>query len=223
MSPERWQRVQDVFAAAIECDASRASATARRAMRRRRGAASRGRIAARRARAARAWSIGWRTRSRRRPRWARTQVARLGRTPRRAVPRPGAARRRRDGARLQGARRAAGTPRRAEVPAAAPQRGSRTPKERFLVEARAAAALDHPNICTIHEIGETEDGQLFIAMPLYDGETLQARLKRGRLPFGEAVAHRPADRARARPRARARRRPSRHQAVERHAAAATAR
>ncbi len=60
-------------------------------------------------------------------------------------------------------------------------------KQRFLTEARAAAALDHPNLCTIHEIGETEDGQLFIAMPLYDGETLHARLARGRLSFAEAV------------------------------------
>ena len=60
-------------------------------------------------------------------------------------------------------------------------------KQRFFAEARAAAALDHPNICTILEIGETEDGQLFLAMPLYDGETLGARLKRGRLPFEDAV------------------------------------
>ena len=60
-------------------------------------------------------------------------------------------------------------------------------KARFLAEARAAAALDHPNVCTIYEIGETEDGQLFIAMPLYDGETLQARLDRGRLTFDEAL------------------------------------
>jgi class 3 adenylate cyclase/tetratricopeptide (TPR) repeat protein len=62
-----------------------------------------------------------------------------------------------------------------------------TAKERFLVEARAAAALDHPNICTILEIGETEDGQLFHAMPFYDGETVQARLKRGRVPFEDAL------------------------------------
>ena len=63
----------------------------------------------------------------------------------------------------------------------------KAPKERFLVEARAAAALDHPNICTVLEIGETEDGQLFIAMPFYDGETVQARLKRGRMPFADVV------------------------------------
>jgi predicted ATPase/class 3 adenylate cyclase/tRNA A-37 threonylcarbamoyl transferase component Bud32 len=60
-------------------------------------------------------------------------------------------------------------------------------RERFLTEARAAAALDHPNVCTIHEIGETVNGHLFLAMPLYEGETLERRLARGRLPFREAV------------------------------------
>lgn len=60
-------------------------------------------------------------------------------------------------------------------------------KKRFLLEARAAAALDHPNVCTIHEIGETPDGQLFIAMPLYDGETLHATLSRGPLSLEAAV------------------------------------
>jgi tetratricopeptide (TPR) repeat protein/class 3 adenylate cyclase len=60
-------------------------------------------------------------------------------------------------------------------------------KQRFLGEARAAAALEHPSVCTIHEIGETDDGQLFIAMPLYAGETLQARLRRGRLRFADAM------------------------------------
>jgi class 3 adenylate cyclase/tetratricopeptide (TPR) repeat protein len=58
---------------------------------------------------------------------------------------------------------------------------------RFLTEARTAAALDHPNVCTIYEIGESDDGQLFIAMPLYDAETLQTRLARGRLTFDEAL------------------------------------
>lgn len=49
-------------------------------------------------------------------------------------------------------------------------------------EARIASALDHPNICTVHEIDETEDGQLFIAMPYYEGETLN------RIERSEAVA-----------------------------------
>ncbi len=60
-------------------------------------------------------------------------------------------------------------------------------KQRFLVEAQAAAALDHPNICTVHEIGQTPNGQLFIAMPLYDGETLKQRLARGAQPLEDAV------------------------------------
>jgi serine/threonine protein kinase len=60
-------------------------------------------------------------------------------------------------------------------------------KARFLQEARAASGLDHPNICTIHEVGETEDGQLYLAMPLYDGETLRKRIERGPVPIDEAV------------------------------------
>ncbi|HVD60995.1 MAG TPA: serine/threonine-protein kinase [Gemmatimonadaceae bacterium] len=52
-------------------------------------------------------------------------------------------------------------------------------KERFINEARSAAALDHPNLCTVHEIAESEHG-VFLAMPLYPGETLKDRLARDR-------------------------------------------
>jgi serine/threonine protein kinase/tetratricopeptide (TPR) repeat protein len=60
-------------------------------------------------------------------------------------------------------------------------------KARFIQEAQAASALDHPNICTIHEIAETGDGHLFISMTFYDGETLRDRISRGPIPPQEAV------------------------------------
>ncbi len=60
-------------------------------------------------------------------------------------------------------------------------------KKRFLVEARAAAAIEHPNICTVHEIGETPDGTLHIVMACYDGETLDRHIARGLLPVNEAL------------------------------------
>ena len=60
-------------------------------------------------------------------------------------------------------------------------------RERFLVEARAAAALEHPNVCSIHEIGETSDGAPFIAMACYDGVTLRERLGSGPLPPEQAL------------------------------------
>ena len=52
-------------------------------------------------------------------------------------------------------------------------------RERFIHEARAASALDHPNICAIYEIRETEDGRMFIAMGCYEGESLREKLRRG--------------------------------------------
>ena len=49
-------------------------------------------------------------------------------------------------------------------------------KIRFIREAHAASALEHDNICTIHEIDETDDGQLFIVMARYEGKTLKEYL-----------------------------------------------
>ncbi|HEV7785676.1 MAG TPA: protein kinase, partial [Thermoanaerobaculia bacterium] len=60
-------------------------------------------------------------------------------------------------------------------------------KARFLQEARSASVLDHPNICTIHEVGETDDGRLYLAMPSYDGETLRKRIEAGPLAIDEAT------------------------------------
>lgn len=60
-------------------------------------------------------------------------------------------------------------------------------KERFIQEAQTASALDHPNICTIFEIGETEDGQMFICMAYYEGETLKEKIKKGPLKIEEAI------------------------------------
>ena len=60
-------------------------------------------------------------------------------------------------------------------------------KARFLQEARTASALEHPNICTIYDVGETADARLYLAMPCYDGETLRQRLERGPLPVEEAT------------------------------------
>ncbi len=53
-------------------------------------------------------------------------------------------------------------------------------KERFLREAKAAAALDHTNICTVHEIAEV-DGKTFIAMAFLEGDTLEDRIAEDRL------------------------------------------
>lgn len=59
-------------------------------------------------------------------------------------------------------------------------------RERLRREARAAASINHPNICQLYEIGE-DAGELFLAMELLEGEPLAARIERGAMPVREAV------------------------------------
>jgi len=61
-------------------------------------------------------------------------------------------------------------------------------RSRLLREARSAASLNHPHICTIHEVGEA-GGQTYIAMELVEGQTLSARLTTGALPAGEILRY----------------------------------
>src|SRR6266849_6292961 len=58
---------------------------------------------------------------------------------------------------------------------------------RFAQEARAASALNHPNVCVIHEVGKTSDGRHFIAMELIDGITLRERIAQGPLSLADAL------------------------------------
>ena len=59
-------------------------------------------------------------------------------------------------------------------------------RQRLWREARAAASVNHPNICQIYEVGE-DGGRLFIAMELLEGEALAERLRHGPLSTSEAV------------------------------------
>jgi eukaryotic-like serine/threonine-protein kinase len=61
-------------------------------------------------------------------------------------------------------------------------------KQRFTHEARAASALDHPNICNVHEIDQTPDGRLFIAMAIYEGTPLNKKIEQGPLRIDEALS-----------------------------------
>ena len=58
---------------------------------------------------------------------------------------------------------------------------------RFQREARAASQLTHPGIATVHDLGQTEDGTLYIAMEFVDGPTLRDALARGPMP-GDRIA-----------------------------------
>jgi serine/threonine-protein kinase len=60
-------------------------------------------------------------------------------------------------------------------------------RKRLQREAQALAALDHPNICTIHSIHDAPDGRIFFCMAYYEGETLEKKLSRGPFAVREAV------------------------------------
>ena len=60
-------------------------------------------------------------------------------------------------------------------------------KQRFIHEAKAASALQHNNICVVHDIDETDDGQMFISMEYLEGETLKKKIERGPLPIAESI------------------------------------
>ena len=62
-------------------------------------------------------------------------------------------------------------------------------RARFVTEARAASRLDHPNICTVHEIGRTDEGQIFIAMAYYEGETLKDKIAKAPLSIETALEY----------------------------------
>ncbi|TFH42259.1 MAG: serine/threonine protein kinase, partial [ANME-2 cluster archaeon] len=61
-------------------------------------------------------------------------------------------------------------------------------EQRFISEAKAASSLEHNNICAIHEISETEDGQLFIAMSYLEGKTLREKIDTSPLKVDEAIS-----------------------------------
>jgi serine/threonine protein kinase/dienelactone hydrolase len=59
--------------------------------------------------------------------------------------------------------------------------------QRFVLEAQAASELDHPNICTVYELDETETGQMYIAMAYYPGESLKEKIKQGPLAIEDSL------------------------------------
>jgi serine/threonine-protein kinase len=65
--------------------------------------------------------------------------------------------------------------------------GAPDAEQNLLREARAAASLEHTNICTVLEVGTTEEGHPFISMSLYEGESLKERLRRGPIPIAETI------------------------------------
>jgi eukaryotic-like serine/threonine-protein kinase len=65
--------------------------------------------------------------------------------------------------------------------------GDAAARERLTYEARAASSLDHPNICTVYDIGTLEDGRTFLALACYDGVTLRQKIAGGPLSLDDVV------------------------------------
>jgi serine/threonine-protein kinase len=61
-------------------------------------------------------------------------------------------------------------------------------RERYIQGVRAASSLDHPNICAVAEIADTDDGRVFVAMICYNGETVREKLRRGPLTVEMSIA-----------------------------------
>ena len=59
-------------------------------------------------------------------------------------------------------------------------------RQRFLIEAKAASALNHPHVCIVYDVGETEDGLPFIAMEFVEGRSLDSVLKQGPLEISRS-------------------------------------
>src|SRR5262245_53062180 len=60
-------------------------------------------------------------------------------------------------------------------------------RARFLREAKAASALNHPHVCVVYDVGETEDGIPYIAMEFVEGDSLDALVRRGQLPIDTII------------------------------------
>ena len=60
-------------------------------------------------------------------------------------------------------------------------------RQRFVKEAKAASALNHPHVCVIYEVGETPERHLFIAMEFVEGQALDTLVRQGALPIGQVV------------------------------------
>jgi len=61
-------------------------------------------------------------------------------------------------------------------------------RQRFMTEAKAASALNHPNVCVVYEVGETDDHRPYIAMEFVEGAMLDGRLKQGSVSIREVVS-----------------------------------